>query len=483
MNIDNVRDENASNQIITQPDRHQLTPETSKTFSSLKVATLGGCSTNEIGKRLEPLYFKHSRHVWRRPTISLMSQNEGHIKLDSSELSGDYVKYLTGEITGDHLRDIVNIDSDALIFDFTRDIHMGVMQIEPGRFISNPIDSRGIVEGLPSDTNFDEIKLRKIFGYQGDGIFSWNENSELFLDLWKHHYIKFIEAVQKNYKSIRLVKLYFTDRKLGETETVFGDGTTFPTINNILREMYAFSDRIGVESVSINEKYYISDLGNEVPAGGPEPTHYINETYAMLVEEISASLLGRRYFMGRRFIPQAFSRANREAERRKEIKSLQTKYNAIIAERDAALTELHELKFAAKDTDSLGSPSLPAQSWHWPAAHLLPGASKQIGDELVMSNCAGLISYGPYIDLPSGGYWAHVQLGRLVGTGELTLWVTTGSGSKRISTLTWNGDQPDLIQFPFFLGSDGAQQVEVLVSSEGYDLVTIVSLEIHRQRE
>lgn len=221
-----------------------------------------------------------------------MSQSGKSVKFNCSGLSGEYVKYITREITGDHLREIVSLDGDILLFDLTRDIHMGVMKIAVDRFISNPWDARGIVDGLPVDMDFDDEKVRNIFGYGGDGFFSWHENHDAFMDLWKNHYSRFIELIRQKYPTFRLIKFYFTNRLVGENDILFSDGLREFAINNVLRKMYEFSDSLGVDSIDVDEKYFLSDEDGLMAWGGPNNTHYIDETYALIVDGVNQSIMG-----------------------------------------------------------------------------------------------------------------------------------------------------------------------------------------------
>ncbi|WP_206245244.1 hypothetical protein [Novosphingobium terrae] len=113
----------------------------------------------------------------------------------------------------------------------------------------------------------------------------------------------------------------------------------------------------------------------------------------------------------------------------------------------------------------------------WNASELSVGDGERLGDRIALIGCDGLVSYGPYAQLPAGGYMAHVVLGDLEGQGKLELSITADCGARRLAKCLWFGEESLKISFPF-LANEEVKDLELAVHNAGFARVSVRSLTI-----
>ncbi|WP_206245229.1 hypothetical protein [Novosphingobium terrae] len=227
---------------------------------------------------------------------------------------------------------------------------------------------------------------------------------------------------------------------------------------------------------------------------------------------------------------QAFVRANWEAERRKKIRTLEldcealsSERNDLVTQREIILAESNELDFqknvliAERDSirderDALlaaqeallaerqiliaerealfdqhnleshaNSQPTATSSWRWSAGELHVGDGERIGEKIALIGRSGLLSYGPYAELPPGFYLGCVSVSNIFGEGCLHVRITCAFGEKEVAHHEFKEVENGLIYFLFSLEDTETEEVEIVINSESYDVVMVDFVEIHRR--
>ncbi|CAN2535538.1 hypothetical+protein [Methylocapsa aurea] len=309
--------------------------------------TMGGCSTYEAGQRLSPGLFRSRGHLWRRPTIALVSEPIKKIDSRFSCLPAEFLTYFVNDAKKLHLPNLLEIDAELLIFDLTRDLRAGILALDENQFVLDPLEGIGIVEGLTPETMNQEI-FEKAF--KDSERISFHADWRRFFPLWKRSFARMIEILSTKFSHIMLLEHYFTSKVNGVPYTYdFAPGAA-ETCNIALEKMYDFAR--GFESisfVSLPRKLFIT--GREVPWGGPSDTHYLPEVYLLYAEKIAQQTFRNREDGSQAIIDQLFDRAAERDHLIVQIQSLteerdqRTTENAIFcAERDQASSEREEMR-------------------------------------------------------------------------------------------------------------------------------------------
>lgn len=173
------------------------------------------------------------------------------------------------------------------MIDVTRDIFTGVIEIEPGVFVMNPLDGRDIVAGLTPESMTPEILAATL--KTEPKFINPLRDTESFLVLWKEPIDRKINFLSKKFENILLLEIYFTHRIASHERPSPMTAHEADTQNSLLASMYEhMQDNEKVTFVSIEQDHLIT--GRYVAWGGPSYTHFINETYALFCDAATAAL-------------------------------------------------------------------------------------------------------------------------------------------------------------------------------------------------
>jgi hypothetical protein len=310
------------------------------------IYSIGGCVALEVARRLGEAGDGHLDHFWRRPTIALMSNPVSRFHFDLHELPPAFVNYFVNDAAGAHLKEIERLPAGStVVIDITRDIFTGVVEVEPGAFVMNPLDGVGIVAGLTTETMSSEVLTRLLKAEPK--IINPLADKDRFLKLWKAAIDQQISVLSQKFENIILLEIYFTfnlashDRKAPFSEIDVRES------NSILSSMYDYiRDRKELIFASISQDKMMT--GRHVAWDGPFYTHFVDESYALFCDEIKAKLTQDRH-SGESFLQMsAFKRAKDYEDLRETFDTLlvqhdQTKNTlAAIQQRNAELEQMTE---------------------------------------------------------------------------------------------------------------------------------------------
>lgn len=248
------------------------------------VYSIGGCVVHEVAKRISKFSEGHADHFWRRPTIALMSKPIDRFHFNIHELPSAFVNYFINDASASHRREIENLPSRGSVFiDITRDIFTGVIEIEPDKFILNPLDGVDIVENLNANT-INETILSKILKSDFQ-LISHNNDRNKFLKLWEKNIDLMIDMLSRKFDNVFILEIYFTSKIANGTNSSNIDSEYEHYVNGLLFEMYEkIRHRSDSIFVSIDQNKMIT--GKQVEWGGPTYTHFIEETYALFCDRV-----------------------------------------------------------------------------------------------------------------------------------------------------------------------------------------------------
>jgi hypothetical protein len=319
------------------------------------IYSIGGCVALEVARRLGEAGDGHLDHFWRRPTIALMSNPVSRFHFDLHELPPAFVNYFVNDAAGAHLKEIERLPAGStVVIDITRDIFTGVVEVEPGAFVMNPLDGVGIVAGLTTETMSSEILTRLLKAEPK--IINPLADKDRFLKLWKAAIDHQIATLSQKFENIILLEIYFTfnlashDRKAPFSEIDVRES------NSILSSMYDYiRDRKELIFASISQDKMMT--GRHVAWDGPFYTHFVDESYALFCDEIKAKLTQDRP-SGESFLQRsAFKRAKDYEDLRETFDTLLVQHdqmkNALAAmqQRNAELEQMTEQDAATRIAD------------------------------------------------------------------------------------------------------------------------------------
>lgn len=275
-----------------------------KKYNITNITSVGGCVVYEVAKRCSDASFKWQKHYWRRPTIALMSAPVERSKYKLGKIPTEFINYFVNDISKSHLSELDAVgQGGAVIFDITRDLFTGVLDLGGGCYIMNPVDGVGIVDGLTPDT----MDLEMIYNILGSrpNVIDYRTQRELFFDLWKIHFQKMMWFFEARFQHVILLEIYFTHEAVfGGSQPSLVEGAD--AANRILADMYAFARSQGVEIVGLERSAYVT--GHFVPWGGPSLTHFVEETLERLADRVVARI-DPSLPLSEGFVRQAYRRA------------------------------------------------------------------------------------------------------------------------------------------------------------------------------
>lgn len=292
------------------------------------LVTLGGCVVSHLGNQLNLRAIRHHRHLWRRPTIALMSDPVSRFRLDIEKLPPAYANYFLNDAASSHQAELNNqnpANENVFLFDITRDMFTGVVELEPDCWIMDPTQAISIVEGLTHENMSPQILDELCRGpvRRVSPLDDW----ETFFPLWQKAFRKFADRVTSQYERVMIARIFTTDLRY-DSSTPFYKSHVAPT-NARLEEMYPWIEaNFDFEWVTVPRDRAITGKTG-VPYGGPTATHFLAETHSLFAHDFLRVLKSRRgdnvasldpYTL---LIEQAFDRARQHEEALEDIKRLE----------------------------------------------------------------------------------------------------------------------------------------------------------------
>lgn len=277
-----------------------------------QLLSLGGSATYEVAKRVRPTFGTHSAHLWRRPTIALMSDPASHSRFKYEIIPRDFVNYFVNDLMKSHLRQIdLQTNKEVLLADITRDIFTGVVQLDSDCFVMDPVDGIDIVDGLDADNMSEEILFDLLGGTHKR--YSFEREPEEFFAIWTHYFDQFCTWALQRFREVVISSFYFTNKCNSTPYRHDFAVERCARANAMLERMYKHARGKNIRFLDVDSSYLIT--GNDVPWGGPFPKHYLPETYELYAELLSgSSCVTIDNMSGAGFVRQAFCRAQQVDE-------------------------------------------------------------------------------------------------------------------------------------------------------------------------
>jgi Family of unknown function (DUF6270) len=309
-----------------------LSPEPSP--RKFRITSLGGCITNTISEWAESFTIERSRHLWRRPTIALMSKPPQSAPVLDDAFPPDFAGYWLDDFSKHHRDEAFGSDGDILVFDITRDIFCTVLELEDFCYVLDPMSVKDLM--WYGDSLSHEI-INAAIGKAPRRINSLDAG---YFEIWKYYFDAFVKSARRFDKLI-LNKLYFTNRLALQEHAQFGDIVYVEKVNAFLDNAYEYIEKTydNIHINSISRHFMMS--GAEVPWGGPTHTHYISEAIALLSENLRSIIMGPTYMKGTIFFDKAIDRA-------KKHEDILRQFHGVCAERDR-LAASNEESMAEKE--------------------------------------------------------------------------------------------------------------------------------------
>lgn len=255
-----------------------------------------------------------------------MSDDVSRFRYNIHELPSSYINYFVNDAVGAHRREIESLpDGGTVILDITRDIFSGVVEIEDGVYILDPVQGIDILDGLTKDNiNYEIVKSViksdiRIINYKND--------AQEFDRLWSDSFERMMDLLSKKFRNVFVLEIYFTSNLAGNSSENPLDSEYADSVNEVLRSMYNRVRSInGCRMVTIDTEKMLS--GVKVDWGGPTYTHFIDETYATFCDRIMALASNgsaQGYFIDR----AAFGRARAHEESLAEIDILNERIDSL----------------------------------------------------------------------------------------------------------------------------------------------------------
>ena len=225
-------------------------------------------------------------HLWRRPTIALMSEAVTRSRYKLHDMPIEFVNYFVNDYAKLHRSEIENQQGkNAIVFDITRDLFTGVVKIADESYVMNAAEAVGIVDGLTEDSMSME-KVKSII--RSDlKVYGLNQDKDEFFELWKIYFQKLIDFLRSNFDQVIMLKLFFTDKMVsGAVNADLSEGAA--KANPLLERMYQYAEELNVTTVELEREAYVT--GHYVSWGGPSLTHYVSETTTRLADAVLALL-------------------------------------------------------------------------------------------------------------------------------------------------------------------------------------------------
>lgn len=316
------------------------------------MVSLGGCVVGHLATTMNGRAVRHTRHLWRRPTIAMMSKPVSRFRLDFSHIPPEYANYLVNDAAGVHRQEIEQVvasDETVFVFDVTRDVLTGVAEIEPDVWIMDPVDAVYQVEGLTPDTMTEEIlkQLSRGSARRMSAVRNWDE----FFPVWKKAFLEFAQVIEGRFETVIAAEIYPTLKRYDRTNPFYIADTA--AANACLDHIYAWlRETFDFQWITIPREYSITGLTG-VPYNGPAPTHFIEESHTLMAAQFLDKIGGLVSGVAavepvKPLVEQAFKRAELHEEALEEIKTLKSRLDAAEADAERQVDELRQALEAAK---------------------------------------------------------------------------------------------------------------------------------------
>ncbi|WP_238242004.1 DUF6270 domain-containing protein, partial [Methylobacterium isbiliense] len=278
------------------------------------IISVGGCITHDSCKYINRFDVHHTDHLWRRPTICLMSRAPSKMPYVDSDFPPELIRYWQDDFKKNHINEIVENKSNILVFDITRDIFCRVMEIEYLSYVIDPMSIQGV---LWSNDNVNDSKVDSVLGKICKRLSFVDDE---YFELWKFFFDLFANSV-RSFDKIILNRMYFVDRIASEQDGQFGDPIYVNNVNNFLDNAYYYikSKHSHIAINTIPRSLFLT--GTKVSWGGPTYTHVIPEATSMFSENILKIILGQEHQSGDIYIKNSIIRAKQHED---TIRSYQT---------------------------------------------------------------------------------------------------------------------------------------------------------------
>ena len=318
------------------------------------LVTLGGCVVGHLAASLNGRVIQHRRHLWRRPTIAMMSEPVSRFRLDFSKMPTPYANYFVNDAGGKHQAELTCVDSEReriFLFDVTRDVFTGVVEIEPDVWVMDPVDAIHMVDGLTHETMSPDI-LEEICR---DSVrrLSPIENWDAFFPVWKRAFQQFADQIDGQYERIMIAEIYPTLTRLDSLGPFYAKNVA--EMNDRLDHMYAWvRENFSYEWIGLSRERSVTGLTG-VPYNGPTPTHFIGESHGVFALDFIRKLNSGYGDNSPKFdealplIEQAFERAKLHEEVLEEISGLKGELEALTQDLAQARNRIEALGLEAED--------------------------------------------------------------------------------------------------------------------------------------
>lgn len=270
----------------------------------------------------------HIDHLWRRPTIPLVSRAPEKFPFLDDRYSPDIARYWHDDFRKSHFHEVFSSDADVLVFDITRDVFCRVFEMGDLSYVIDPMSVKGIVW---NNDNIDEAKISQTIGREYKPI---GFTDDIYFEIWKFMFDVFAEHANK-FERIILNRIYFTEKLASQNAASFGDASYVSIVNEFLDRAYDYirenHKRIMISTVP--RKLLISGLN--VNWGGPTYTHFISEATSMYAENIRKLIFGEAYVSGEVFIKKALIRAKQHEDLARAHQANSAELETVVRERDA----------------------------------------------------------------------------------------------------------------------------------------------------
>jgi hypothetical protein len=307
------------------------------------IYSLGGCVAFEVSKRLEDFGASHKDHFWRRPTIALMSDPVSRFQYNLHDLPREFINYFINDATGAHLRELDRVPPGATaVIDITRDIFTGVVELEPGVFVMNPLDAISIIDGLTHETMSAAI-LEKALRSPAKIVTPRNPaHEDRFLEIWKENIDKFLSYISARFDDVVLLEIFLTSEIMSPRKDGELDPNYVKRTNSLLLSMYDhIRDRPNIVFASINNSRLIT--AHEVSWNGPNYTHFVDETYALFCDSVRSALNQHHSPHHSMLEKTAFERAKKYEDLKRHVEKLQHEHQAALDSVDSLTQSVSRL--------------------------------------------------------------------------------------------------------------------------------------------
>lgn len=309
------------------------------------MVTLGGCVVGHLATTLNGHVILHRRHLWRRPTIAMMSDPVSRFRFDFTKLPPEFANYWVNDAGGMHQPELncrSNVEERLFVFDVTRDVFTGVVELEPDVWVMDPVDAISMVDGLTHETMSTDIleELCRDSVRRVSAVRNWDD----WFPVWKAAFKKFAKTIDGQYERILIAEIYPTLERYDTVATFYA--LNVAEMNERLGHMYAWiRDNFDFEWIGVPKERAITGATG-VPYGGPTPTHFIAESHSLFALDFIRTLNSGfgdnhpKFDPIRPLIDQSFERAKLHEEALEEIAGLKAQIEDLTTQLSNKLSEL-----------------------------------------------------------------------------------------------------------------------------------------------